>query len=168
MRWILPLSLLTGLATAMPAIGHAETWCIRDSAGITSEICAFSSADDCIRAALVGPSGGIICAQNEAVPPRPAGVLTKPRCRVHGTAAIGGQRRADRYAARYLSGAGSRGDCDDRSQPQIELLDQVVVVERFGGSAFEGDLAVHDHITAVGDADSLREILLRHQYRKII
>ena len=50
------------LATAMPAIANAETWCIRDSAGVTSEICAFSSAQDCIRAAMVGPSGGIICA----------------------------------------------------------------------------------------------------------
>jgi hypothetical protein len=56
------LELLAALATAVPAIGHAETWCIRDSAGITSEICAFSSADDCIRAALVGLSGGIVCA----------------------------------------------------------------------------------------------------------
>jgi hypothetical protein len=62
MRRILPLSLLAALATAMPAIGRAESWCIRDSAGVTSEICAFSSADDCIRAALVGPSGGIVCA----------------------------------------------------------------------------------------------------------
>jgi hypothetical protein len=61
MRWILPLSLLAALPTAMPAIGHAESWCIRDSAGITSEICAFSSVDDCVRAALVGPSGGIVC-----------------------------------------------------------------------------------------------------------
>ena len=42
--------------------GKAETWCIRDRAGVTSEICAFSSADDCIRAALVGPAGGIVCA----------------------------------------------------------------------------------------------------------
>ena len=29
----------------------------KDRAGVTSEICAFSSADDCIRAALVGPAG---------------------------------------------------------------------------------------------------------------
>ena len=42
--------------------GRAETWCIRDRAGVTSEICAFSSADDCIGAAAVGPAGGIVCA----------------------------------------------------------------------------------------------------------
>jgi hypothetical protein len=62
MRWIILLSVLAASATAMPGTADAQTWCIRDSAGITSEICAFSSADDCIRAALVGPSGGIICA----------------------------------------------------------------------------------------------------------
>ena len=45
-----------------PGGGKAETWCIRDRAGVTSEICAFSSADDCIRAALVGPAGGTVCA----------------------------------------------------------------------------------------------------------
>jgi hypothetical protein len=56
------LGVVAVLATAMPGRGNAQTWCIRDKAGITSEICAFSSADDCIRAALVGPSGGIICA----------------------------------------------------------------------------------------------------------
>jgi hypothetical protein len=58
----LVIGVLAALATAMPAIANAETWCIRDSAGVTSEICAFSSAQDCIRAAMVGPSGGIICA----------------------------------------------------------------------------------------------------------
>jgi hypothetical protein len=43
--------------------GGAESWCIRDRAGVTSEICAFSSAEDCIGAAAVGPAGGsIVCA----------------------------------------------------------------------------------------------------------
>jgi hypothetical protein len=51
------------MATALlPAAARAETWCIRDAAGVTREICAFSSAHDCVRAALVGPSGGIVCA----------------------------------------------------------------------------------------------------------
>jgi hypothetical protein len=53
----------TELLTAV----KAETWCIRDGAGVTSEICAFSSAHDCVRAALVGPAGGTICAQQTAV-----------------------------------------------------------------------------------------------------
>jgi hypothetical protein len=35
---------------------------------VTSEICAFSSAHDCIRAALVGPAGGIVCAQQTRRP----------------------------------------------------------------------------------------------------
>jgi hypothetical protein len=60
----LPLAIgLWVAATALSAAGaRAESWCIRDAAGVTHEICAFSSAQDCIRAALVGPSGGIVCA----------------------------------------------------------------------------------------------------------
>jgi hypothetical protein len=60
----LPLAIgLWAAATALSlAIARAESWCIRDAAGVTYEICAFSSAQDCIRAALVGPSGGIVCA----------------------------------------------------------------------------------------------------------
>jgi len=54
----------TGLLTA----AKAETWCIRDRAGVTSEICAFSSAHDCIRAALVGPAGGAVCVQQTRRP----------------------------------------------------------------------------------------------------
>jgi hypothetical protein len=42
-----------------PALAHADTWCIRDSAGIVDPICAFSSAEDCIHAAIVGPSGAV-------------------------------------------------------------------------------------------------------------
>ena len=85
MKWILPLSLLSTMATAMPAIGNAESWCIRDSAGITSEICAFSSADDCTHAALLGPSGGIVCA-----PERGHGAKSSKRL---GNAAAHGSRQ---------------------------------------------------------------------------
>src|SRR5712671_7362315 len=49
------------------------------------------------------------------------------------------------------------------SQPQIKPLDQIVVVELFGRAALERDLAVHDDVAAVGDAQRLREVLLRHQ-----
>src|SRR4030095_3818614 len=54
------------------------------------------------------------------------------------------------------------------AQAPIELLDQIVVVELVGGAALEGDLAVHDYITAVGDADRLSEILLGHQHRELV
>jgi hypothetical protein len=54
------------LPMLLPTIAKADSWCIRDSAGVTSAICAFSSADDCIRAALVGPSGGIVCARESS------------------------------------------------------------------------------------------------------
>src|SRR5215831_4913008 len=54
-----------------------------------------------------------------------------------------------------------------RSQPQVKLLDQIVVVELFRRAAFDGDPAVHDYVAAVGDADGLREILLRHQYGEL-
>ena len=52
--------------------------------------------------------------------------------------------------------------------PHVELADQLVVVEFVGRAALEGDLAVHDHIAAVGDADRLREILLGHQHRQLV
>jgi hypothetical protein len=86
---MLLLSVLAASATAMPGTAYAQTWCIRDSAGITSEICAFSSADDCIRAALVGPSGGIICAPQRGRAAETAGArsgkvtLQGPRHRRH-------------------------------------------------------------------------------------
>lgn len=61
----IPFAICTVLTFAFGvlATAKAETWCIRDRAGVTSEICAFSSAHDCVRAALVGPSGGTVCSQ---------------------------------------------------------------------------------------------------------
>src|SRR5438874_10465055 len=49
-------------------------------------------------------------------------------------------------------------------QPEIEFADQLVVVELVGAAALEGDLAVHDDIAAIGDADGLVEVLLGHQH----
>src|SRR5436190_1358101 len=49
-----------------------------------------------------------------------------------------------------------------RLQPQIELPDQLVVIELVGRAALEGDLAVHDDVATVGDAQCLRKVLLRH------
>src|SRR5260370_20377531 len=55
-----------------------------------------------------------------------------------------------------------------RSQPQIEFTDELVVVELFGGAAFEGDLAVDDDIAAVGYTDRLVEVLLGHQDGQLV
>ena len=76
------VSLLAVVALVPPASGRAETWCIRDLAGVTAEICAFSSAQDCTRAAFVGPSGGIVCVQQ------------------HGPVAKGGERHIRRRTTR--------------------------------------------------------------------
>src|SRR5271157_6188068 len=48
-------------------------------------------------------------------------------------------------------------------QTQIELLDQIVIVEFFGGLPFECDLAVDDDIATIGDPDGLIEVLLGHE-----
>src|SRR5260370_37927776 len=61
-----------------------------------------------------------------------------------------------------------RDDVKTPSQTQIEFANELVVVELFGGAAFEGDLAVDDDITAVGDADGLVEVLLGHQHRQLV
>jgi hypothetical protein len=50
------------LVVAVPQ-ARADTWCIRDSGGGMFQACGFSSAQDCVRAALVGPGG--ICAREE-------------------------------------------------------------------------------------------------------
>ncbi len=63
MRIALAICMMMTFTIALLAAAKAETWCIRDRAGVTSEICAFSSAHDCVRAALVGPAGGTVCAQ---------------------------------------------------------------------------------------------------------
>jgi hypothetical protein len=56
------------VTAAVPA--RADSWCLHDSAGVTSAICAFSSAQDCIQAAIVGPSG-MVCAREDAIPQAP-------------------------------------------------------------------------------------------------
>src|SRR6476659_7848409 len=45
-------------------------------------------------------------------------------------------------------------------KPEIKFPDQIVVVELVGRLALERDLAVHDHVAAVGNADRLIEVLL--------
>jgi hypothetical protein len=63
MRILLAIFMVMTFRTMLLATAKAETWCIRDRTGVTSEICAFSSAHDCIRTALVGPGGGTVCVQ---------------------------------------------------------------------------------------------------------
>jgi hypothetical protein len=53
---------LAGLFTLPAAAVWADSWCIRDKAGMIAPICAFSSSADCVHAALVGPSGSM-CVQ---------------------------------------------------------------------------------------------------------
>ena len=63
MRILLATYVVVAFTIGLVTTANAETWCIRDRAGVTSEICAFSSAHDCVHAALLGPSGGTVCAQ---------------------------------------------------------------------------------------------------------
>src|SRR5215831_7773497 len=74
------------------------------------------------------------------------------------------------YARRRARECASRPQptCAPRLQPEIKFPDQLVVVELVGGAAFEGDLAVDDDVTAVGDAQRLREVLLRHQHGELV
>ena len=62
-------TMLIGGVLALAAAGvpvRADSWCVHDAAGVTSPICAFSSAQDCIQAAIVGPSG-TVCTREEAI-----------------------------------------------------------------------------------------------------
>jgi hypothetical protein len=63
-------AMLIGVVLALAATGsvpvRADSWCVHDAAGVTSPICAFSSAQDCIQAAIVGPSG-TVCTREEAL-----------------------------------------------------------------------------------------------------
>ena len=42
-----------------PEAATAETWCIRDKTATTPGVCGFSSAADCVHAAMVGPPQSI-------------------------------------------------------------------------------------------------------------
>jgi hypothetical protein len=67
---IMKSAILIGVVLALAAIAggpvRADSWCLHDSAGVTSPMCAFSSAKDCIQAAIVGPSG-MVCTREEAI-----------------------------------------------------------------------------------------------------
>ncbi len=58
------LALLAAVAGIPDRPAAADSWCVRDSAGTMEPICAFSSAQDCIHAAILGPSGSVC--QHEA------------------------------------------------------------------------------------------------------
>jgi hypothetical protein len=48
----------------------AETWCIRDKTATTPGVCGFSSALDCVHAAMVGPPQSI-CERERWKPDKP-------------------------------------------------------------------------------------------------
>ena len=64
------LTLLPALVMAASGAARADSWCVRDSAGMMDPICAFSSAQDCVHAAILGPSGSVC--QHELDIARPA------------------------------------------------------------------------------------------------
>jgi hypothetical protein len=71
MKFIMTNCAALALAAAAPLPVRADSWCLHDSAGVTSTICAFWSAQDCIQAAIVGPSG-MVCTREDAIPQAPA------------------------------------------------------------------------------------------------
>lgn len=62
MRQLSHMATLAAVFTLPAVAASADSWCIRDKAGSIAPICAFSSAADCVHAALVGPSGSV-CVQ---------------------------------------------------------------------------------------------------------
>src|SRR6185436_6647979 len=50
---------------------------------------------------------------------------------------------------------------------EIIIFHQVVLLQ-LPHPALEHDLAVHDDVAAIGDADRLVEVLLRHQHRQAV
>src|SRR5262245_14455517 len=89
------------------------------------------------------------------------------------------QKLVERFArpakgARHLRNGSTTGRMDHlrdsqaatyaNSHAEIKLPDEVIVVELVGGLAFEGDLAVHDDVARIGDAQRLGEVLLGHEH----
>jgi hypothetical protein len=62
MRRIFHIGALAALFTLPAAAARADSWCVRDKAGMIAPICAFSSSADCVHAAMIGPSGSV-CVQ---------------------------------------------------------------------------------------------------------
>src|SRR5258708_10946285 len=63
-------------------------------------------------------------------------------------------------------GAESLGPGRRISETHVELVDEIVVGELAARAALVFDAAVDDHVAAVGDADRLVEVLLRHEHRE--
>jgi hypothetical protein len=78
MRKLFPI---VAFVVAMATQAHADTWCMRDSSDLGISICAFSSGQDCFRAALINPAGSV-CAREDAKPviaAAPAGKVSGKR-----------------------------------------------------------------------------------------
>jgi hypothetical protein len=56
---MLGAGLLAGLFALLAEPANAETWCIRDAGSPPPGACVFPSAQDCSRAAVLNPFGGI-------------------------------------------------------------------------------------------------------------
>jgi hypothetical protein len=84
------LTLPTALVMVASGAARADSWCVRDSAGTMAPICAFSSAQDCVHAAILGPSGSVC--EHEADAARAA----KPAAPAKKHRASRTQQRADR------------------------------------------------------------------------
>ena len=50
---------------------------------------------------------------------------------------------------------------------EVELTDQLIIIQRLRLSALELDLAMHDDIPTVGNTNSLRKVLFRHQHSEL-
>ena len=73
----LQICTLAALATLPAMTAEADSWCIRDSAGLSPGICVFSSLQDCMRTALINPAVGS-CAREEYKPPAAAPAEKRP------------------------------------------------------------------------------------------
>jgi hypothetical protein len=94
MRRKFHIGALAAFFTLPAAIASADSWCVRDKAGMIAPICAFSSAADCVHAALLGPSGSV--------------------CVQEGTPAARYKGQADKAPKRPYRRDADRGYYDDR------------------------------------------------------
>src|SRR5882672_8075110 len=94
------------------------------------------------------------CRPNSAV--RPARIRTRPS--ENSTAAPRIQGSVEVCVRKPRSGI-----APPILEAHVQLVDQLVVREVLARAALVLDLAVHDHVAAVGDADRLVEVLLGHE-----
>src|SRR5215471_1702038 len=103
---------------------------------------------------------------------RPSSVRVMKRSGCRPKSAVSPARIRIRPSASRTVAPSIHGSVDDwvrkprsgmRSQPHVQLVDQLVVREVVARSALVLDPPVDDHVAAVGDADRLVEVLLGHE-----